>query len=763
MNVNDVQELPSLPRSLLLGKGGFGEVYRHPERSGYCVKKFRQPLVGDQMRQLTYLIECAARVRPSVQHLLASRLAWPMEAFGKSGSLLGYSMPEAPTGSYFELVVANRATRQLLQSKYLIDLAYFQSAAVSSPPPSLSLTNRIELAIDLHRVLAALHDLGVAYGDLSSNNICAHLGEVATVFLLDADSIRTISEADESPVDSPDWGVDSRLGPVQRDWAKYALYVWRVFAQSPASRPTIGSAGVIDALVGAQIGRALVDLYDTGRSDLAANVSRLLQAALGAGGLGRLVARDAAVQFARPILYWDRPALRPEDRELARQAERFLELERELEQSTGLVSRLIRRQMRESMPFRPDGEFATGRSPVPTSDEELERLVVDAQFEAIVSHLTGGRLGSLGSHRWLDQVIGHALVEEGPLGISVAVRGTRATIDWAWPDADWINAAVVEVESSGFRSRAVVTRNPNEAAAHREVPVSPGTALTVRAWPAVSMSEQHVVGGACVAEAAVSVPLPPRVDQPLPRRPVTAPKPLAIIDPVREMADLRAMRRRSLLRGVALAGAAVLVAVATVWVLRAERAIPPNPTIADTASGRVLTWDLGDEADDLESSMVVIERSNDGGTTWAAILRVPASDRAVRVLYVKGEGLVTYRVVAELGDRLQQVGNDVVARMVSAPSAVVGVSVGQLTDSIEVSWSEPLDSGGALIDRYLITMSMIDADGNWSLVSREEVTGATTRLSLPPVSGTPVIVIRAINAAGVNGEIARIEGLQPVP
>ena len=105
----------SFPASLSeqIGRGGFATVFRDPRNPlGTCIKKFNDPIIDQRASHLIYLSEFAYWARPSDAQLIQESFSWPLELFGTTNEIWGYTMPLAPDDAYIELRAAGRNSRR---------------------------------------------------------------------------------------------------------------------------------------------------------------------------------------------------------------------------------------------------------------------------------------------------------------------------------------------------------------------------------------------------------------------------------------------------------------------------------------------------------------------------------------------------------------------------------------------------------------------------------------------------------------------------
>jgi len=671
-NVGVMQPLPALPKTHYLNKGGFGEVFRDPRENGLCIKRFKNPLRGADAGRLARLIDAAATCMPSDRDLLLSRLSWPVEAYGDSASIHGYSMPEAPPEAWFTLVSAKRETVQLLQLKYLIWADYWKAAAISSPAPAVSVADRLAIAIDFHDVLARLHSLGLVYGDISANNVCVRRSSPMRVFLLDADSVMTPAERAADHQQSPEWDVPGGLDSVAEERARFALFVWRLLREELNERPDAQRFAAVDARVSDGFGALVAELYSSGELDAFERTAAQLRLALPSVMRDRMFEDDLARGFARRLVRWPVAVLSTHQRELRDRAVAHLRLEALIRSSSGFERRLQLRTASVQHEFVLDLEPGVESAPPPRSIEELEQLIYDAQFTVIAGHLASVGLGPLESHSWVDRAARHAL----SAGISITPEVNsdlqRTTIRWDWPAHTWVNAAELEVTVDGRAVREVVVRDSNDRSALRELRSAPGTSGRVRVTPCVRSPHGLVVPGGTPAERTYLTPAPPK--PPRPRAGTgTAPAAVQIIDPAAEARALEAARRARVKRRWVTATGLVLVAglaFAAYWFLLRPPAAPSMRAVADS-NGLELSWRPVDAEASVEQARVRVESSVDAGVTWQVVRTVDGRAGSLRLRHPEVD--TRYRAVDLHSDQATGSADQPVVAVVAASDVVVGV------------------------------------------------------------------------------------------
>ena len=260
-----IPQFPRVSRGDFVNSGGMGSVYADPRNNDLYLKQFNTPLKGEQAEMLLRLIEVQRWARPSEKEILLTRFSWPTEGFGTPDNIIGYSMPKAPRDAYFSLTAAGRTQEKLLQLKFLMDSKYFSGKAIASAKPNVSEQDRLEIAIELVDAIQVVHHHGLVYGDVSSNNMCARLGESPSVFLLDADSIVTPDIRAKNPVRTPGWPVPDNLDPVEADRSLISLFVWRFMLEDPNALPNISAIPRFHLSEAKQFVNTLISCYESGR------------------------------------------------------------------------------------------------------------------------------------------------------------------------------------------------------------------------------------------------------------------------------------------------------------------------------------------------------------------------------------------------------------------------------------------------------------------------------------------------------------------
>lgn len=755
--------LPQLPRSLFLSKGGFGEVYRDPRGNGLCVKRFNKPLQGDAARRLQRLIDLAANSRPEVRSRLVDRLSWPIEAFGTSIEIHGYSMPEAPPEAWFTLTSVKRDTTQLLQLKYLISPSYWAGPAITSAPPNVSEQDRLAIAVDFHDVLSLLHDCGLVYGDISANNVCVRRSSPMRVFLLDADSIMTPHERVLDHQQSPDWDVPVVIDTVAEERSRFALLVWRLLREDQFERPNTGTAQWVDAVSRPGMGQLLIDLYLTGETGSFQQAGLALRSALSATTRNTMFAADMASGFAKRVAAWPTHLLDKQQQGVLVRARSHLTTEELIRSAHGFEKRILLRTAAVDSTFRLDLEPGVEVSPTPRTVQELEQLVFDAQFAAIAGHLASGSLQQFESHLWVERSARHALAGAEEIEPSIAARVDRATISWSWPPDQWVNAVVLDVVVAGQHVRDVVLREQADRSAVREIASAPGSGGRVRITPAIRSPKGSLIPGRSGREWTFTTPVPPAPPRPHRQRsggpwpdPAVAP---IIVDPAAEArAAEDARRRRKRRRLVAALGTLGLIGVTSLSLWYFLRPEPRRLVASSTPYGLRLEWPLPPK--DQPVSELLIQVSATDKDDWQTRRRLAPNETNVVMPKLGVDRL--YRVIATSTDSGQsgvesieyQLGGTVLVVGTKPPGSVQAKAEKVNERVYRVTWTAPAD---ASIARYEVQVRAQWSNRVGTFDTFAFVDAPTASTTVSAIGESNKFYIRAVNIHGQAGPWTELE------
>ncbi len=597
--------LPSLGRKI--GSGGIGSVYVDLENPELAIKVFKTSLEGAPAHRILRLVAVAQWARPSDRATLTSRFSWPIECFGEGNRIHGYSMPLAdPDRCYFDLTTVGRTRTTQLQLKYFTDEAWWQSRAVQSSQPDFSSADRCELVIDLIEAITTLPRYDLAFGDISSNNICAQLGSLPEVFIFDVDSIGNPAEVESESVQTPGWRAPEGLNAHRRTTSLTALLVWRLFTGLPNAYP---SGDIVDFLVplgGSSISSLLVSAYSSGNSEPLIGVASALRQSRDATNISLALARSTASRFARSVVDDVDERSGPDSLGLRARVEAQIDLEDGIDSATGAERRrLTSRAALTASEFELDVLPDIGVLARPNSQGQLHDLIYDAEFVTIATHLATGGLGNLEDDQWLPRAVQHAIVEAGDTTLESTTEPGRSILSWTWPAAGFVNAAMVEIRADGQKpSRQIFVRRPGERHGVAEVQSETPTA----GQAVLRLAVQSVSGNVFVAFDPVLadylITRPPERPAPVPspqirQRVTESPVPqIQVVDPVQVASDLAASRqdaRQRRKRRITVSAAIALVLLGITWVgweLANEYLMSPDGRQMVFASDRDGDWEI---------------------------------------------------------------------------------------------------------------------------------------------------------------------------
>ena len=439
---------PNVTKNEFVNSGGFASVYRDPGFPDRYLKKLNSPLTGELAQMLERLIDIQQWARPSDRATFLTRFSWPVEGFGVSGNISGFSMPKAPDDAYFSLTTAGRTSQQLLQMKFLMDKNYFNRKAVTSAKPNVSEQDRIEIAIDLHDAIHTVHRHGLVYSDYSGNNLVVRLGITPSIFILDADSITTPELREKHPIKSPTWDVPNGLDPLQSDRALFALWCWRFLIEEYSVYPTINQIHKFHHLQSKSLVNALIETYNSGQEHAFNSLSSELRIIRDNSRDSLAIRRAYESGFARYVIRESAEIKSEIDRETVALAEIHLAKERLIESSIPLRQRiLLSRETHTLSHFELDLPPSITSYAAPQSQSELEEMFREARETEIALHFSTGSLTKFEKHPLLDRAIEHGLVEAGIASITSRTAIESAEVQWTWPVSPYVNYALVQIKS----------------------------------------------------------------------------------------------------------------------------------------------------------------------------------------------------------------------------------------------------------------------------------------------------------------------------
>ena len=764
--------LPATGESI--GSGGFGEVFLDPTDDAHCIKKFTRPVKGPTVARLMRIVELPTRLRPSDRAFLTSRFAWPVELFGNEKKLVGHRMPLAPEEAVFDLIAAQRATRQLLQAMYVLDASYWDRAAIQSSQPYLSTDGRLLVMHDLLRALGLLHHNGFAYVDLSAKNVCIANGELPRVFLLDTDSVVPTDAVGEPDVRTADWEVDETPDLVQRDWVKAAMFAWRLLLQERLPRPDRSAVVDFDLRTGVALGEAIVWLHERADGAAAEELGAAIRAQLSVPTQDELIEAVQQEGFARDVV-----ALRDLPRmpvALLAAAVEQVTLETRIETSTGLQRRLLTRGLRHQgdRQFRLDVLGGVQGSTAPRSAAELERLVLEARFEEVLDHFVDGGLADFSSHPWRERAVQHALVLEPEPVLDVTESEGVVSARFSWPESPLVDVARLRIWAGRdlMDERAIdrQARHPSVRIRGIGAGLPQGTAVGLQLTFGVRSDDGTTV--LCPAATTVSVRAPVRPVRQQTRvvrsvretaAGVAGRERESLVDVARPDPDAPARRRKQRLRRLAAGMTVVVVAAVSLLFLRDDPQAILDAAAVSTPEGVEVVWATRSAEDfpsDVDSSTV---QRRILGLVWfrRSELSSDSDIPAGEVVRVMTDAQGPFRVTATLknGDRIRSgrldpIAVDAVTR--GAPDRVEGLTQERREGgAVRIGWDDTDVGAGRIVERYQVVV--LDTTGG--RIAREETGGLGLTIPRTDVLRAPLgldVRVRVIASDGSRSPWATI-------
>lgn len=500
-----------------LATGGFGVVYRHPDRPDEVVKRFNQPesFRGSVLVDLMRIDEWA---RPSDRAILTERFAWPTAVYRRDRRMTGFSMRAVPPEGQFQLTTAGSTKTQLLQLKYFIDPTFWAGAAVQSTRPELSGSDRIEVSVRLLETIEALHRYGLVYRDFSSNNICVLLGVRPSVMILDVDSIRRADDVETAPIQSPGWKA-LETDPIRRDVSLAALAAWRILVDDQHAEPDDDQKPTES--MDAQLRSLLVRLHRSPEDGSLGEATHALRRLRAPDLSAALFAEAANTGLARNVLAERLGARSNAERKTVALAELHVELEAEIESASGTRRRRLERRLAiRGAGMTPDLIPNDAGKQRLTDREALRRAALDARFSELTDVFLSGELAhgepGLELDPLLRRSVQHVLAESGDMEFSAVAGEDVVSLDWTWPENDLVSAATVTLEQpGGILGETIVQRDSGEQRGFIHVNGLAGKELRVRCRPAAVSPNGTVIPAVTGRTATLS--LPPRPIAPAPR------------------------------------------------------------------------------------------------------------------------------------------------------------------------------------------------------------------------------------------------------
>ncbi|MBX9363201.1 lipopolysaccharide kinase InaA family protein [Streptomyces sp. WAC04114] len=219
----------------VVGQGGVGTVSRlhHPpaELPGLprdLVFKHYVPSIRSQVDDaaLRRFIAFPASLDTADADLIRERLAWPLAAVYEDSRIVsGFLMPGVPPRYTLDIHGRSKAAG----IEFLLNGSDYEKRLGIA----LDRTARLRLLLDLCRLIARLHTIGVTVGDLSPKNVLFSRADEPRCYLIDCDSMSIRGAHVLPPIETPGWQVPrgEDLSTPASDSYKFTLMAIRLFAQ----------------------------------------------------------------------------------------------------------------------------------------------------------------------------------------------------------------------------------------------------------------------------------------------------------------------------------------------------------------------------------------------------------------------------------------------------------------------------------------------------------------------------------------------------
>ncbi|HEV7708705.1 MAG TPA: hypothetical protein VGP16_10965 [Asanoa sp.] len=221
-----------------IGSGGQGKVFALVNAPDGGVYKEYSPRVVDDLDvdALHRFVQFGRNLTDSGREALLARVAWPEVVVRRDSVVRGFLMPRIPPGFTVEMRFGDQVTRENAAVQFLLNPA----AYLTERGLRISDRFRLELLRDTADTLTLFHQLGIAVGDLSPNNLLFSLAGRPRCFFIDCDAMRLGGDSVLAQTETPDWQVgaigDEELGTPASDAYKFGLLAVRLFAADQQSR-----------------------------------------------------------------------------------------------------------------------------------------------------------------------------------------------------------------------------------------------------------------------------------------------------------------------------------------------------------------------------------------------------------------------------------------------------------------------------------------------------------------------------------------------
>lgn len=238
--------------------GGQGSVFEHPHDPTLLVKRYHGHVPVDS-GGLQALVDWRPSLPVADRRVLDAQSAWPTEVVDFQDGTFGVLIPRAPS-AFFHLVGGDRLPR-VLSWAFDVDACRFAGVKPASP------VQAVRLAQGAAQVFDVLHRHGVAYRDVSGNNMFFSHGSRPVPYLIDCDGAHVLGAAEGIPGGtSPNWGCPWGGSATQEDLYKLSLLVLRVVFRYQGPIDTSVGRIRVSGLPRQGVSREMVDHLSAGLS-----------------------------------------------------------------------------------------------------------------------------------------------------------------------------------------------------------------------------------------------------------------------------------------------------------------------------------------------------------------------------------------------------------------------------------------------------------------------------------------------------------------
>jgi hypothetical protein len=422
-----------------------GELWIDPTNQDVLIKKFRTPHNRQESQLLVDLNNLLYTIRPSAKETLKQNFSWPLDLYGSSNSITAIKIPLAPKSFYREIRMLGDTENRLMTLQYLVDREWWQSPAVESREPSISIEERVEICHHMLTTLLTLWESGGVYGDFSFMNLIWATEPTPRIMFLDADTA-TADNTYDRQLHSPGWREHLLPGltPLQKDFRLSSLAIWRIFSQTLRGYPD--DKNLTNALnqLQSEVRLAIQNLWSDMTMDSARDLHSVLHKyrddryikLLFENAMQEGLAKHALQQIPHT------PTKSEEDQIL--RATKWAEIEQQYETKRG------RSQSRFGRIHGNNPEFALDvtNAPIPVDFDNPESIVTafrNGDF-ALIAENFDQFISASPQFQFVIRAVEHALVEEPIPAVDFIEGSNFFQANWVFPaTTNWINRAVLTV------------------------------------------------------------------------------------------------------------------------------------------------------------------------------------------------------------------------------------------------------------------------------------------------------------------------------